>query len=151
MDQREVDLAAVQSALQAIESEKRQLGESATTDRFSLELEVDRLRRDLQRCEEDLDRAREEVRDRDKARRDRESALDKLVRLDSFRYRDAMLNYLHVQNDENRELSNQLAAQQQTRLNFSEKLDHAQAVRTLWCQQSPSIALTHPSQFILFF
>ena len=79
LEQREADLADVQSALQALESEKRKLGESATTDKFSLGLEVDRLRRDLQRCEDELERAREDVRDRERARREREGALDKLV------------------------------------------------------------------------
>lgn len=83
LEQRETDLAAVQAALQAIESEKRRLGESATTDKFSLELEVDRLRRDLQRCEDDLQRAREDVKDRERVRREREGALDKLVRVES--------------------------------------------------------------------
>lgn len=82
LEQRETDLAAVQAALQAIESEKRRLGESATTDKFSLELEVDRLRRDLQRCEDDLQRAREDVKDRERVRREREGALDKLVRVE---------------------------------------------------------------------
>lgn len=84
LEQRETDLAAVQAALQAIESEKRKLGESATTDKFSLELEVDRLRRDLQRCEDDLQRAREDVKDRERVRREREGALDKLVRVEAW-------------------------------------------------------------------
>lgn len=81
LEQREVDFAAVQAALQALENEKRKLGESATTDKFSLELELDRLRRDLQRCEDDLERAREDVKERERTRRDREGLLDKLVHI----------------------------------------------------------------------
>jgi SMC interacting uncharacterized protein involved in chromosome segregation len=131
LEQREADLAAVQSALQALESEKRKLGESATTDKFSLELEVDRLRRDLQRCEAELERAREDVRDRERARREREEALDKLVRHFDLPREVPSNSGLHVKHDENRELSTQLAAQTQARLNLGEKLDSAQAVSHL--------------------
>jgi SMC interacting uncharacterized protein involved in chromosome segregation len=117
--------------LQALESEKRKLGESATTDKFSLELEVDRLRRDLQRCEAELERAREDVRDRERARREREEALDKLVRHFDLPREVPSNSGLHVKHDENRELSTQLAAQTQARLNLGEKLDSAQAVSHL--------------------
>lgn len=132
LEQREADLADVQSALQALESEKRKLGESATTDKFSLQLEVDRLRRDSQRCEEELERAREDVRDRERVRREREGALDKLVRY-FFDLCDEILSNIgpYVKHDENRELSSQLAAQTQARLNLGEKLDSAQAVSLL--------------------
>lgn len=79
LEQREQDLNAVQAALQGLESEKRKLGESATTDRFSLELEVDRLKRDLARCQTELDLATEDVKDKERRRRESEAALDKLV------------------------------------------------------------------------
>lgn len=131
LEQREADLAAVQSALQALESEKRKLGESATTDKFSLELEVDRLRRDLQRCEAELERAREDVRDRERARREREGALDKLVRRFDVPHEIPPKSGSYFKHDENRELSSQLAAQTQARLNLGEKLDSAQAVSCL--------------------
>ncbi len=79
LEQRESDLAAVQTALRDLESEKRKLGESHTTDRFSLELELDRLKRDLARCEDELARARDDLREKERARRDRDGAIDKLV------------------------------------------------------------------------
>ena len=108
LSQREIDYAAVQTALQTLEHESKKLGESHTTARFSLQLEVDRLKRDVERLEDDLGRARKELDDRDGKGRDRESILDKL----------------HA---ENRDLAAQLAAQTQARLNVTEKLDSVQA------------------------
>src|SRR5262245_54299348 len=99
---------AVQSALETIEKESKKAGETHTTARFSLQLEVDRLKRDLERLEDDLARARKDVDDRDTKNRDREGALDKL----------------HA---ENRDLASQLAAQTQARLNMGEKLDGVQS------------------------
>ncbi|EKM56179.1 uncharacterized protein PHACADRAFT_122431 [Phanerochaete carnosa HHB-10118-sp] len=105
--QRENDLAQVQNALQTLEQESKKLGESHTTARFSLQLEVDRLKRDLERLEDELRRARKELDDRDGKTRDREGVLDRL----------------HA---ENRDLAAQLAAQTQARLNVTEKLDAVQ-------------------------
>ncbi|KAI0363416.1 hypothetical protein BV20DRAFT_145345 [Pilatotrama ljubarskyi] len=108
LTQREADLAAVQTALQTLEADNKKLGETHTTARFSLQLEVDRLRRDVERLEDELARARKELDDREGKGRDRDSVIDKL----------------HA---ENRDLAAQLAAQTQARLNVSEKLDDAQA------------------------
>ncbi|KIP04593.1 hypothetical protein PHLGIDRAFT_75685 [Phlebiopsis gigantea 11061_1 CR5-6] len=108
LSQREIDFTAVQTALQTLEQESKKLGESHTTARFSLQLEVDRLKRDVERLEDDLSRARKELDDRDGKGRDREGILDKL----------------HA---ENRDLAAQLAAQTQARLNVTEKLDGVQA------------------------
>ncbi|KAJ7583262.1 hypothetical protein C8J56DRAFT_953479 [Mycena floridula] len=107
LTQREADLQAVQTALQGLEAESRKAGETHSTARFSLQLEVDRLKRDLERLEDELSRARKELDDRDHKGRDRDGALDKL----------------HA---ENRDLASQLAAQTQARLNISEKLDTVQ-------------------------
>ena len=108
LTQREADLVAVQTALQTLEADNKKLGESHTTARFSLQLEVDRLRRDVERLEDELARARKELDDREGKGRDRDGVIDKL----------------HA---ENRDLAAQLAAQTQARLNVSEKLDDAQA------------------------
>lgn len=102
--QREADLAAVQTALQTLETERKRLGETHTTARFSLQLEADRLKRDLERLEDELARARRELDDREGQTRDRGALVDKL----------------HA---ENRDLVTQLAAQTQARLNVAEKLD----------------------------
>ncbi|EJF58014.1 hypothetical protein DICSQDRAFT_139845 [Dichomitus squalens LYAD-421 SS1] len=108
LTQREADLAAVQTALQTLEADNKKLGESHTTARFSLQLEVDRLRRDVERLEDELARARKELDDREGKGRDRDGVIDKL--------------YV-----ENRDLATQLAAETQARLNLSEKLDGTQA------------------------
>lgn len=108
LTQREADLIAVQTALQTLEADNKKLGESHTTARFSLQLEVDRLRRDVERLEDELTRARKELDDREGKGRDRNGVIDKL----------------HA---ENRDLAAQLAAQTQARLNVSEKLDDTQA------------------------
>jgi len=44
----------MQAGLQSMEAESKKLGESHTTARFSLQLEVDRLKRDLERLEDEL-------------------------------------------------------------------------------------------------
>lgn len=107
LTQREADLAAVQASLQTIESESKRLGETHTTARFSLQLEVDRLKRDLERLEDDLARARRDIDEREAKGRERDSTIDRL----------------HA---DNRDLASQLAAQTQARLNVTEKLDNVQ-------------------------
>ena len=108
LKQREADVTDVQRALQTLEKERKKLGESHTTAQFSLQLEADRLKRDLERVEDELARARRELDDRLQQTRDKDGTLDKL----------------HA---ENRDLAAQLAAQTQARLNVSEKLDGIQA------------------------
>jgi hypothetical protein len=49
LSQRESGLEAVQSALRDMEQRSKELGETHTTARFSLQLEVDRLKRDADR------------------------------------------------------------------------------------------------------
>ena len=83
-----------------MESESKRLGRMHSTARFSLQLEVDRLKQDLERLEDELARVRKDI-------DERESNVDEL----------------HA---ENRELASQLAAQTQARLNVSEKLDGVQ-------------------------
>ncbi|KAG8903325.1 hypothetical protein FRB99_003428 [Tulasnella sp. 403] len=106
--QREEDIATLQAKLNDLEKESLKLGESHTTDRFALELELERLRRDLARAKEDAERFQKNADERDGRSRERENAIDKL----------------HA---ENRDLASQLAAQTQARLNLSEKLDSVQS------------------------
>lgn len=108
VNQREQDLAQLKAALESTEMESKRLGEQAGTAKLSLQLEIDRLKRDLERIEDELRRARKELEDRE----------------DRNRERDALVDKLHA---ENRDLSTQLAMQTQARLNISEKLDVALA------------------------
>ncbi|KAG8873257.1 hypothetical protein FRB98_009135 [Tulasnella sp. 332] len=107
LTEREVDVTKLQNTLNDLESQSRKLGESHSTDRFALELETERLRRDLARAEEDLEKTRKELNSREEKARERESMLDKL----------------HA---DNRDLRTQVSAQTQARLNLSEKLDLVQ-------------------------
>ena len=107
LTQREADIADLQAAVRDAEAEARKRGESATTDRFSLQLEVDRLRRDCDRLEEELKRVRAELESKDAKLRERDDSVDRL-------------------HGENRDLTTQLAAQTQARLNLIEKLDALQ-------------------------
>lgn len=107
LSQRESDIGQIQAVLSKKDAESRRLGESANSDRFSLNLELDRLRRDAARAEEEVSRLKKEIDERDAKGRDREAALDKL----------------HA---ENRDLAGQLASQTQARLNLSDKLDTVQ-------------------------
>lgn len=110
LTEREADLGTVQDTLRELETESRKLGESHTTARFSLQLEADRLRRDVERLQEELVRARGEGEERERKGREREGALDRL----------------HA---ESRDAAAQLAAQTQARLNVAEKLDAALAAQ----------------------
>ncbi len=76
---RDRDLANVQTALRSLEDERRKMGDAASSDQRSLELEIDRLRRDLGACEDDLDRARDEVREKEQVLHDRDLELAELV------------------------------------------------------------------------
>jgi chromosome segregation ATPase len=108
LSQREADVSALQTALSTQEAAAKTQGEHATTARFSLQLEADRLKRDLERLEDELSRARKDLHEREMRTRER----------------DAVIDTLHA---ENRELSAQLAAQTQARLNATEKLDLTQS------------------------
>jgi chromosome segregation ATPase len=106
--QREADVAALQTALSAQEAAAKTQGEHATTARFSLQLEADRLKRDLERLEDELTRARKDLHERETRMRER----------------DGVIDTLHT---ENRDLSAQLAAQSQARMNVADKLDITQS------------------------
>jgi len=108
LSQREADVAALQAALTTQEAAAKTQGEHATTARFSLQLEADRLKRDLERLEDELARVRKDLHERETRMRERGGVIDTL----------------HA---ENRELSSQLAAQTQARLNVADKLDLAQS------------------------
>jgi len=104
LSEHEADLQRVQSALQTLEGDSRRLGETHTTARFSLQLESDRLKRDLERLEDELACACKDLDDKETKNRDRDLVVDRL----------------HV---ENHDLASQLAAQTQARLNLSDKVD----------------------------
>lgn len=65
--------------LEAIQEGSRQLGETHTNDRFALELEVERVRRDLERAEEDLERAKRDLEKKEGVLGQREDALADMV------------------------------------------------------------------------
>jgi hypothetical protein len=107
LGQRETDLAEVQKVLQGLEEESKRRGEVDTTTRFSLQLDVDRLKRDLNRVEDELARARSDLEDRETKLREKDNTIDTL-------------------HSQSRDLSTQLSSQTQARLNISEKLDTVQ-------------------------
>ena len=63
----------MQSSLHGMESESKRLGETHTTARFSLQLEVDRLKRDLERLEDELARVRKNIDEKKGKSPDREA------------------------------------------------------------------------------
>ncbi|KAI0295796.1 hypothetical protein BC826DRAFT_1104178 [Russula brevipes] len=76
--QREADVSTLQAALGAQEAAAKTLGEHATTARFSLQLEADRLKRDLERLEDELSRARRDLHERETRMRERDGVIDTL-------------------------------------------------------------------------
>lgn len=106
--EKEEDVEKIKRALEGVEKERKELGESVTTERFSLQLEVDRLSRDLDRAEDELSRLRAELSSKEAAVRSKEGNLDSL----------------HAQL---LELKSELSLQTQARLNLSTKLDDSLA------------------------
>ncbi len=76
---RDRDLLSVQNALRSLEDERRKLGDEHTSDRYSLELEMDRVKRDLMVVEDELDRARADVDAREETLRQRDLERAQLV------------------------------------------------------------------------
>lgn len=108
LEQRQSDIKAVQDALRAKEEESKKLGDSHTTAKFSLQLEVDRLKRDIQTLEDALARSRQDIAAREGNTRERDLTIDKL-------------------HNEVRDLTTRLGNQTQSRLQLSEKFDATQA------------------------
>ncbi|KAG6375738.1 hypothetical protein JVT61DRAFT_2584 [Boletus reticuloceps] len=108
LEHRHSDIKAVQDALKAKEEESKKLGDSHTTAKFSLQLEVDRLKRDVQTLEDALTRSRQDIAAREGNTRERDLTIDKL-------------------HNEARDLTTRLGNQTQSRLHISEKLDTTQA------------------------
>ncbi|KAM0792032.1 hypothetical protein ACM66B_006259 [Microbotryomycetes sp. NB124-2] len=103
---REKDVQGLQQALNGLEKSARHDGEAHSNNRMALEIELDRLKRDLTRCEADLERAERDLHEN----------------TDALRERDLTVATLQT---ENKELSGQLAAQTQTRLALTDKYDQA--------------------------
>ena len=61
ISERDRDVRDLQTALKSLESDKRRIGDDHLDDRRSLQLEVDRVRRDLDRSQDDLEHAQQEV------------------------------------------------------------------------------------------
>jgi predicted nucleic acid-binding Zn-ribbon protein len=116
----------LQSAVATLEDDSRKRGEDATTDRFSLELELDRVKRDLERCEDELSRIREELKQKEKMLREKDTVIDRMVGAAPFT-RFPFCSSWHFQHSEQRDLNSQLSSQTQARLNISDKLDLLQA------------------------
>ncbi|SCV70616.1 BQ2448_3378 [Microbotryum intermedium] len=110
LDAREVDIQKLQEALNGLESSTRRLGESHVNDRFALDIECDRLKRDLARCEQELQLAKEDLEDKTASSRAKDMTLATLQ-------------------SENKDLSKDLADQRQARLGLTDK--HNAASRTL--------------------
>nr|XP_018262463.1 uncharacterized protein I303_05480 [Kwoniella dejecticola CBS 10117]OBR84621.1 hypothetical protein I303_05480 [Kwoniella dejecticola CBS 10117] len=104
LSQRERNLNNVEATLRSLEDERKKLGDEHTSDRFGLELELERIKRDLHRTEEELDIMRRELGDRDENLRERDLELARMM-------------------DKQRDLENRLASERQGRLNMSDKLD----------------------------
>ncbi|WVQ72827.1 hypothetical protein IAR50_002388 [Cryptococcus sp. DSM 104548] len=101
---RDRDLARVEGKLQDLEDERRKLGDEHTSDRFGLELELERVQRDLQRLEDELEIERKEMDQKDEMLRERDLEVARML-------------------DKHRDIENRLASERQGRLNMSDKLD----------------------------
>ncbi|EST05588.1 hypothetical protein PSEUBRA_005278 [Kalmanozyma brasiliensis GHG001] len=105
---RKSDVQTLQDALRSKENESFRMGQSSANDKYSLELEIDRLKRDLSRCEDDLARARKDLDRKDDALRQKEDTLAQV-------------------HSELREVQAKLASEMQSRLGLSERFEAQQA------------------------
>ncbi|KAE8538720.1 hypothetical protein D1P53_005083 [Cryptococcus gattii VGV] len=101
---RDRDLSEVERKLHDLEDERRKLGDEHTSNRFGLELEIDRVKRDLQRCEDELGIAKRELEKKNENLRDQDMELATML-------------------DKQRDIENKLSSERQGRLNISDKLD----------------------------
>jgi chromosome segregation ATPase len=106
--QKEEEIREVEKALKEREELGRRSGEEEGARRFGLQLEVDRLGRDLERAEDELKRLRTELSDREEKIRKLNAEVDTLT-------------------SSSRTLTTEVSAQTQARLNISEKLDSLQS------------------------
>ncbi|KAK4701233.1 MFS transporter, PHS family, inorganic phosphate transporter, partial [Phenoliferia sp. Uapishka_3] len=133
---RESDLQKLQDVLNNIQSETRRLGESQSNDRFSLELELDRLKRDVKRYTEELEREKAEGDKMESTLRERDLALATVASGFSFPNWSISLRWVadvgSLQNSENKELAAQVASLTSLRLSVTEKYDQqTKALRDL--------------------
>jgi len=110
----------MQAALRDAETKSRRLGETLSTDRFSLELELQRAQRDLARSEEALEKLNEEYAELEAKSKERANKVDQLV---SSYICHSRSSADYFQTVEKQDLEAKLAAQIQDRLNYSAKLD----------------------------
>lgn len=82
LNQRDSDLQELQRALRSLEDDRRKIGHEHSSNRHSLELEIDRVRRDLATTEDDLQKATEEIDRMAALLQSRESEIEDLVSAD---------------------------------------------------------------------
>ncbi|KAF9228955.1 hypothetical protein BS17DRAFT_805639 [Gyrodon lividus] len=78
LEQRQSDLKAVRDALKTNDEESKKPGDSHTTAKFSLQLDVDCLKRDIQTLEDALSRACQDIAAREGNTRERDLTIDNL-------------------------------------------------------------------------
>ncbi|BGP03966.1 anucleate primary sterigmata protein b [Rhodotorula toruloides] len=110
LQDREKDVADLQRALNGLEDSSRRMGQDASSDKIALELEIDRVKRDLARAQQDAQLTREELDERMAESREKDV---KIANLDA----------------EKKDLSMQLASLRQTHITLSDK--HDVAMKTL--------------------
>ncbi|WVO15791.1 hypothetical protein L204_103453 [Cryptococcus depauperatus] len=106
---RDRDLAELERKFKDVENERRKLGDEHTSNKYGLELVIERVQRDLQRCEDELEIAKKELEKAHEDLRERDIEVARML-------------------DKHREVENRLASERQGRLNISDKLD--QTIKT---------------------
>ncbi|CED84430.1 Extracellular matrix glycoprotein Laminin subunits alpha and gamma [Phaffia rhodozyma] len=107
LDQVRDRLSHRETDLHTIQDNARLVGHTHDTDRFAMELEIERLKKDLVRVESDWERVKKELKKKELTLGMREDALADL-------------------NAKSRELENKLSSELQSRLNMADKLDTVQ-------------------------
>lgn len=80
LQDREKDITDLQRALNGLEASSRQMGQDASSDKIALELEIDRVKRDLARAWQDAQLTREELDERLADSREKDVRIASMVR-----------------------------------------------------------------------
>ncbi|KAH9815255.1 hypothetical protein DFH28DRAFT_969151 [Melampsora americana] len=109
LEAREEDVEKMQAALKTVETESFRINESQSHDRFSLELEIERLHRDLANAAKDLSEAKLDV---SKAQNESRSLNSKVITLQQER--DEMNDQLDQVKESRRQLNENFEEQSKT-------------------------------------
>lgn len=142
ISERDRDVRDLQNALKGLESDKRRIGDDHLDDRRSLELEIDRVKRDLVRSQDDLEHAQQEIDRLETSLSQQRADLSEMVSLIAQSHPASHDTHILVfQAEEKSSIESLLTSERQERLKLSDKLNAAEKVRDRWLSVVAQVTL----------